>query len=797
MLERLFTGAAADLLVEVAVVEDQEWIRRYLHPREFAEAAKKLAGRADVFFGPVLRKDESPKKDATATGRALWVDYDDSDLPVPGPVLPPSAVVSSGRGWHLYWLLEEFISPSRIEHLNKVLIEHVGGAADRGTWDATRVLRVPGTQNSKRRKGVVLMTYPWYTYSVADIEWLATADPTLLRKILHGDSRGYRSRSELDFAVIRGLLSEGVSEDAIFAIFEEQAVGEKYREHEKPDHYLSRTISAVKKEGTQRSSSGLFIRGNSYYVHTKRGARQVSTFVFEPRLLLEGPQEDALLGSIRSEGTDFVWGDITLTRRAFTSVRALTAQLPKASWQWLGSDSEVRALLPLLVATLQEKGMPRVRAVTCAGRHGPYFVTPSMTLGAQTVWEAPEGPMIFLRESPGIEVPDISPGPSLPRERLSEILGETLDINVPSVVYPILGWWLAAPLKPAIEAAGYRFPLLNLFGTRGSGKTATLTEVMMRLMAYRHRITFDSSTTRFVMLTLLGSSNALPVALSEFRQAGDTDQLRRYVLLAYDIAHDPRGRPDRTVEDFPLSAPFTVDGEDMLSDAAVRQRMVGVRLRPDDIAEGSPAYLAFLNLQHTPLESFAVPYLQYTLGVDLVPLLREAEALCREAFPEQLPTRVRRNFIVVILGLLLGRDFAGLDIPVLRDVLFEPLSFSYHPTLGRGRLHVDEFVEVLVGAIERGTTAFFWRAEEYVLWFQLTPALAWWRKECRRWGSEALGREAIAAQLEEVSYALGAQLVEERWCYGIDLRLAAETGLDVPGRLNMGQVTLQFPIGGG
>lgn len=800
-MHRLFEGAGAELLVEVAALtQEGGWRRRYLSPANFAKAHDKLRGKRDVFFGPALRKRRGPTKEDVDSSRVAWVDYDNLEYPDPTPILPPTYRIRTGKGWHLYWLLSTYVKPSRLEFLNRVLVEAIGGKADISAWNCNRILRLPGTLYRGTGRVVSVEEVFPVSYRPDDIAALEHVEGNLLQKLrVGGRGRGYRSRSERDYAVVASLLSLGFSSEAVKAIYDTQPIGDKYHEHGDPTYYLERTINAAKKKA-ESGTGGLLLKEKCYYVRRGKEIRKVSTFQFDPKLLLEAEREDSLLGNITCEGSDHVWEDVTLSRSAFTSARALLKELPKAGWQWLGSDTDARALLPLLVKKLQDAGMPRVRAVTCAGRHGEFFVTPSGTISVDNYWPHPTGPLVYLNfRGATVEVPDLNlavPAVSPPAcAVLRSLLEKVTNTNVPKVMYPMLGWWLATPLKTVIEEAGWRFPMLDVFGTRGSGKTSTIIDVLQRLYSYRHRVTFDSGTTRFVLLSLLGATNALPVALSEFRQAVGAEQLIRYVLLSYDVGHDPRGRPDRTVEDFPLTSPFSVDGEDLMAEPAGRERMIGVRLRPEYIEGDNEHVQEFRWLQDRPgwLERFALPYLQYTLTVNATSLLIEAEKLMWEAFPESLPNRVRKNFGVVLVGLLAARDFVGLDLPPLRETLFESLSFSFHPQLGRGRLHIDEFVEALVGAVDRKTSSFFWEYDpvENVLWFQLSPTLAWWRKECRRWGSSSLGREAIASQMEEVNYARQ-DTINDRWCYGIQLEKAAKSGLDIPARLDTATITINL-----
>src|SRR5690606_22464830 len=64
-----------------------------------------------VYFAPCLRKEKKGSADSAVWVPALWIDIDSTDprnlekLKAFNPA--PSFIVSSGGGWHAYWLLEQ------------------------------------------------------------------------------------------------------------------------------------------------------------------------------------------------------------------------------------------------------------------------------------------------------------------------------------------------------------------------------------------------------------------------------------------------------------------------------------------------------------------------------------------------------------------------------------------------------------------------------------------------------------------------------------------------------------------
>jgi hypothetical protein len=761
----------------------------------------------DVFFTPALRTNEdgadgSSKSDVVGS-LAVWVDVDDERLP--RTTLPYCSAVRSGHGYHLYWFLKSpVMSVDTLEAINRVLLQDVP-TGDKASWNANRVLRVPGTINTKRPIAEVLLTRPPsddFVYTLQDFSVLANIDRKARHKIKTGDRRGYKSRSERDWAVVVALVNAGASDELIALLFLTQPVGDKVRDKDTASGYLQRTIEKVRTSNAIRIKEQEFSEGeDGYYVATRKGRRRVSTFIVSPKLLLDGSAfgaEDAIVGDVTATG--YVWNNITFSRSAFTSVRKMDAEAPVAAWQWLGNDMDVRKLLPFLMEDLVGNGLPRVAATPVLGLHlikeVPYFVGTTETLTSEEVYHGYGGPVAWLPSKR--EHPEMNLSTKVSEDDLSALRNLLPKLNTPEALWPMLGWYAASPLKPWLESVGYRFPVLNVTGSRGSGKTTLIQRVMMPLFGQEDPKSYDAGTTRFVILSLLGSTNAVPIAFSEFRYES-VEKFLRFVLLSYDTGHDPRGRPDQTTVDYPLMAPFSLDGEDIITDPAARQRVVVSLLTTRTVDEGSMAYKAYNELRLNFPENFGGYYIQLLLGMledggaGLKKLLGNTRNQMFEAFPGKLPDRVRNNHTVALFGARLFCSAVGLDDPPA-SVMEQSVNTVYNTEVGRGRMLVDDLVEDVINAVNSAEHRFKWDydAEENIVYFQLGTAHPWWVEKRRRQGRGALERDSLRQQLSEVSYNRGGGKRKNVWMYGIHLPTASESGLDVPERLAVREVRFNF-----
>lgn len=746
----------------------------------------------DVFFSPAMRKTPGDTKEDVLGTVALWADVDNENKP--RWTLPPTYVVFSGHGWHCYWFLKSpCFDLNDIEECNRILADDVDG--DRGCWNANRVLRVPGTTNNKQPDKPIkvnIRVQNSVSYTLDEIKLIQNIPNNVKHKIATGDSRGHRTRSERDWSIVSALVRVGAEDALIYRIFENQPCGDKHVESGS-DTYLEHTIEKIREKAPRgragknedASEVGAIVEGDDgFYIQQKKGMRRISTFLLHPKLLLDGSafeNEDALVCDVLSD--TYSWPDITFNRSAFNSNSKMDQSTPVAAWQWLGREDDLRKLLPYLLERLKEQGLPRVAATKTLGLHNInghwLFLGDKQAISKTDVWQGFEGPLAWL--------PSKTEHPALclevERTHDPRVLGELIpQLNEEQAIWPMIGWYTATVMKPWIEQHKLRFPILNVAGTRGSGKTSLIQRVFMPLWGQEDPVSYDSGTTKFVTLALLGASNAVPIAFSEFR-VDAVQRFLRFVLLAYDTGHDPRGRADQTTVDYLLQAPFSLDGEDLIDDAAARERIVVAKLHPGAIEEGSPSYNAFKEMQNV-LDG--VPQMAGTLIQRILELEREWDRMLQEAknavyvaFPGKLPDRVRNNHIVAYFGMMLWCNITESKLPE-PAVLEQSINTVYDMKIGRSRTLCDDMIEHIVNTASSGTARYKYTFVDGIFWFQMTPAYDDWVASRRRQGRGTLERDAMKTQLSEATYQVEPQVVDAVWMHGINLTKAFDSGLDVP-----------------
>lgn len=118
---------------------------------------RQVAAGKHVYFGVATRDGKGGCKENIVSIPAVWCDIDFKETPQAEAdellnrfLLPPTALIHSGGGYHAYWIFDEPVGrediPQVEETLKKIAIVLKG---DMKATDASRILRVPETLNVK------------------------------------------------------------------------------------------------------------------------------------------------------------------------------------------------------------------------------------------------------------------------------------------------------------------------------------------------------------------------------------------------------------------------------------------------------------------------------------------------------------------------------------------------------------------------------------------------------------------------------------------------------------------------
>ena len=523
-------------------------------------------------------------------------------------------------------------------------------------------------------------------------------------------------------------------------------------------------LTAKGERPTGESLSGEFPRvverEGCYWFQTriKDGIREakLSNFSMEVISRLEMPDSGPDVLRLEMKTTKGRKDVMDIPVSAFSSKGKLIETLPRAEYAWYGADVHCQ----YLKACLTGEEMSTQKAVIKLGR---------IEMDGQDLWVMPDG--VLGAEGP-IDVDNFTyhrpihlgkvavnmPKKSFTAARVKTALAALMDVNVLSVMVPLLGWVFSVPFKPYFMKTMGHFPLLMLYGTRGAGKTQLIQRAVLPLFGYNGQepqIHF-CDTTRFVLVSYGAATTSIPIFLDEYRPNALTgtklrqlwDQWRH--LYAEDTDH--RGQANLTRLEFKQTSPTIVAGEEMVIDPAMQERMIQVQMSPDTL---TPAIRkAFTNLP--PMDMACKAFLTECLSLDPDPIMQAAKTNIAGEWERKAPPRIYDNMLVVSFGLEVWGAITGKDITDRMRASIMDLSTMVMDSKGNIRTSVwaDEFLLDIYGMVSN-KGPFNWGMMEYLedgrslMHFNLRQAHSEWSKELKARGDQAVGIEPIRRQLDE------------------------------------------------
>lgn len=340
-------------------------------------------------------------------------------------------------------------------------------------------------------------------------------------------------------------------------------------------------------------------------VATHRGEQ-----TFDPKSNWEFTPEKILIGE---DGARSYQGVLSVTGQTVVLPdTALVTQNTLTSWgrqhqaYWYGNTSHVQQLAGLLAH--EAAFLPEGRLHDQVGLYEGSFVFPGGYIGSQPVEYTPTVAdvrmgehEIFLRDAP------------VDRVAVFEAL---YGLQSPAATGPMLAWLAAAPLRTRMNwDREWQFPILNISGVSGSGKSA-LTTQFLRAFTSTYISSTLSSTSVYAIESLIDSSNGFPIWFDEYRpgaKAQTKDALDQLIRDAYNQKISTKGGRDASnlskLGNIRTNAPLIVSGEDSFTETSHIERMVLVRLRRSEQGDLGA-------LERVDFRGFGHAYLRYLTSPD-------------------------------------------------------------------------------------------------------------------------------------------------------------------------------------
>lgn len=173
-LESVLGDAAGFSTIVTKDSSGQPTVQKFFsYPDEIDEMVAYAEANADgdVYFSPILFAEQRRIREHAKSVTSV---YADADTCHPDNFkMPPSISVQTSEGrWHCYWILEQDYDPTRVANLaKKIAYAHRDQGCDVSGWNPTKLLRVPGTKNTKHGTPEdVVGESSGLIYSISDLE---------------------------------------------------------------------------------------------------------------------------------------------------------------------------------------------------------------------------------------------------------------------------------------------------------------------------------------------------------------------------------------------------------------------------------------------------------------------------------------------------------------------------------------------------------------------------------------------------------------------------------------------------
>jgi hypothetical protein len=420
---------------------------------------------------------------------------------------------------------------------------------------------------------------------------------------------------------------------------------------------------------------GVFVTEQGVFVRKEEGALKISDVSFR----------DVHMLCAAETGEPFGYEAETLMRGKPRGRRLIPLEcfLSKQKYMLLcngiggpftGTDNHVQSLLAILRDTAMKndkviyivlrEGLDLIQRPEASEKKLDFiWVSPREVVSAD-----PDAPSYKHRGNPnpeGVFKSDLLEAPDFVANDKSAAVIEALTrFNEPYAVACLLGWFTSAFHRQIYHhLPDSQFPLLQIFGQSGAGKSSTV-RALMRLYYYLSQpviLPADSSTLHSIR-TAVQSSASIPVVLEEFKPrqfgVGKYSGLLQILRSAYNAQTFAKGGMAeglntnfKDIRMMGFAAPMAFIGEALEAETAVLERSISVPLSKGSLSGREKAH-TLLGDQSAVLASLGKELVRATFAMDRDAFRERLDAHCGEA--NKIAFKRNNHRVVFNLGVVLN-----------------------------------------------------------------------------------------------------------------------------------------------
>lgn len=461
----------------------------------------------------------------------------------------------------------------------------------------------------------------------------------------------------------------------------------------------------------------IYINGAEYWRKVQKGmATRLSSFLLKPKMRLVNVlgnevNSDILVADVVCGNTTYP--NIFIPKEAFSSKKSFQRNMPSTEMSFRGSDTDLQDLMEFVAGN--KRPIPKKHAVDHFGIIPSFdaWISPNCVIGRKGFVDNPD--VIALPQGTVMEdrIQPVNAGEEEKQKLLSKMMDLIPKVHSPECAMTTWAWMTACFLKPWFQP--YKlggFPILNIFGTAGGGKTSIAT-MFYRMFGYTESEPFSARMTPFSVMKLLSVSTTVPLIVDEFKYDLPREVIdfwRNKTRSIYTGESDFRGTKELTLVQYKSRAPLVICGEVALSsEKALFERVIPASPSPFWLQSesGHTAKKVFEELKNVNLEAFPGYFVPWLLAnrKDIMGkmMLNAVKYITVLTGKNRLPIRIEKNMAVVKLGIdvirkffaenLEGVDLTEFDLKCEKAIRWIVSEMSTLDSFGRSKMAMDELVE--------------------------------------------------------------------------------------------------------
>lgn len=206
----------------------------------------------DMYFCPLPFSGPKRSKEGVVRSKVLWSDIDEGDY----SKSKPSVLWESSPGrFQGLWILPKAVPPEEAAQMSKQMAYYLG--ADRGGWDLTQVLRIPGTPNLKYEQKPIVKLREFSDRILRKVpqslidRWRSTI-PKKIMRIIEGPVE-VGKRSDMLWFLEHELCDLGIPIKDVFSILR-ATDWNKYRGRDDEDERFTAEMDKIKADRGEKES---------------------------------------------------------------------------------------------------------------------------------------------------------------------------------------------------------------------------------------------------------------------------------------------------------------------------------------------------------------------------------------------------------------------------------------------------------------------------------------------------------------------------------------------------------------